>query len=117
MAAKVCVKRVVIDYVAEGRAFTIELDPMMIGSIVFDPVDLQRAQEKQNELAKVPDSGVPAVKEPPDTFLKFGPIPASRGVKTMDELTDTAGVDLSEEGPSLWWHTNNCIWLHPAGQG
>lgn len=117
MAGKVCVKRVVVDYVAEGRAFTIELDPMAIGSIVFSPADLKRATDMQNELAKVAGSGVPAVKDPPDTFLKFGPIPPSRGVTHFHERTDASGEDLSDEGPALWWHLNTCTWFHPAEQG
>lgn len=113
MADRVCVKRVVIDYVAEGRAFTIELDPMEIGSIVFNPVDLKRAQDMQNELAKDAGSGVPPVQDPPATFRKFGPQPVGIGVIKMDERTNNPGVDLSNTGPSLWWHQNACTWRHP----
>jgi len=115
MAAKVCVKRVAVDYVVQGRAFTIEFtDPMNIGSIVFSPVDLQRAQDKQNELAKLPGSNVPAVIK--REFEEFGPFPATGGSGQISERTQTEGMDLSDAGPSLWWHLNACTWFHPADE-
>ena len=115
MANKVCVKRVVIDYVAEGRAFTIELNPMEIGAIVFHPEDLKRAEDMQNQLAGVAGSGVPPVRKL--TFKKFGPNPPETGVTKMTDRTADPNVDLSSDGPSLWWHQNACTWRHPDTQG
>jgi hypothetical protein len=113
MATKVCVKRVVIDYVAEGKPFTIEFtDPMKIGAIVFDDTDRQRLQAKQNDLAKDPTSGVPPVREL--TFKKFGPFPELGGSGKITPREPQAEMDLSDEGPALWWHVNACTWFHPA---
>jgi hypothetical protein len=83
---------------------------------VFSPDDLKRATAMQQALS---DAGlaVPGIKNPPDTFLKFGPIPPSRGVTRFAERSDASAEELTDEGPSLWWHTNTCTWLHPAEEG
>ncbi len=114
MAGKVCVKRIVIDYVADGRPFTITLNPMEIGSIVLGPDDLNRAQAMQRALSDVAGSGVPPVREL--EFKKLGPNPKILGVIAAASITDTTDMDLTDEGPSLWWHTNTCTWVHPEEQ-
>jgi hypothetical protein len=112
MALKVCVKRVTVDYVAGGKPFRIEFtNPMDIGSLVFNRDDLDRAQAKQNELAAVAGSSVPSVTK--RRFKEFGPFPDTGGSGSITELEPNEAMDLSEEGPSLWWHRTSCLWFHP----
>lgn len=112
MAGKVSVKRVLIDYESDGKSITIQLNPNEVGSIVFNPDDLKRAQDKQNELAAISGSGVRPVRE--ILFKKFGPAPDGAGVIAIGDTVDS--TNLTEDGPNLWWHTNTCTWFHPADE-
>ena len=110
MAGKVCVKRVTVDYVANGRSFRLEFtDPMKIGSIVLSEVDLARAQAMQTALAAQPGSGVrPVVSK---DVSAFETPPGDDGV-LIRETTTVISTD-PETGPSVWWHNTGCFWTHP----
>ena len=121
MPGRVAVTRITIDYVSEGRKFTMVFkDPSIVDTIVLSRVDLERFQAKQNELAAT-NPQIPRVVQHRFDPLATGdqmrftnnahpPVPISVGGGTAA----TTAVSLSSNR-SLWWHGSECPWFHPEG--
>lgn len=111
MPPKVCVTRITVDYVINGKSFMMVFsDPMSISSIVLDRADLKRAMEMQNIEAKKPNSKVPAV-----TTRAFKPEKTGSQAAGITIVETTSGKVAKVSGPSLWWHSG-CRWSHPQGE-
>jgi hypothetical protein len=105
---KVCVTKVTVEYVIKEQVFTVEFDPMKVGSIIFAEQDLQRAVAMQQAI----DGKPPGQHDVPATS-RIAP-----KVDGNDTHATTVNVAKSpkREGPSLWWHTNGCHWFHPGDE-
>jgi len=119
---QVAVTRITIEYVSEGRSFTMVIpDPSIVDTIVLSRVDLERFQAKQNELA-ANNPQIPSVAKHTFNPLATGnqlrftnnnphpPVPISVSGGTAA----TTAVSLSSNR-SLWWHGTECPWFHPEG--
>jgi hypothetical protein len=127
VANPVVVTKITIAYVCDGRKFTMVLkDPSKIASIVLSRKDLDRLQQAQEDLA---DEGTPPEKavekhtfDPLETGTSLkvkpkhprivGEIPALP-ISISGGTTATNTVALVDR--SLWWHNEECRWIHPEG--
>ena len=122
VANQVAVTRITIEYVCDGRTFTMAFnDPSTVDSIVFSQRDRQRLKAKQNELAKKnPPEATPVVEH------KFNPLASGPEMLFKDESHPPASISVKEGGAastsvslqadrSLWWHGASCAWFHPEG--
>ena len=122
MATRVAVTRITIEYVSDGRPFTIVFnDPSQIDAIILGQPDRKRLQDKQNELAKAtPPQARPVVDHAFDP-LAVGPTlrlkndshpPLPISVSKGAGSSSTASLNADR---SLWWHATSCAWFHPEG--
>jgi hypothetical protein len=128
VANPVVVTRITIDYVCDGRKFTMVFkDPSKIASIVLGRTDLERLQDVQHELAGANIPRETAVRthlfNPLDTGTNLrvkpehpqlvSPIPALPiSISGGTSSSDTISINSSR---SLWWHNEECTWIHPEG--
>jgi hypothetical protein len=119
---RVCVTKITLEYVAGGKVFAVDLDPMEVSAIFFDDpampgpgrLDMEAAQAAQNERAKAgqPDARpVRATFFQPDRPLQDQQLGNLGGARSRQVGT----VTTDPGGPSLWWHTLFCAWFHPKG--
>jgi hypothetical protein len=127
VANPVVVTRVTIDYVCDGRTFSMVFeDPSTIDAIVLGRRDFNRLRDKQIELAD------PSL--PPEAKVKthaFNPLVTGEKLAVVADnefaeplppfpirirggaaATESVSFDLNR---SLWWHTESCAWVHPEG--
>lgn len=122
MANRVAVTRVTIEYVCEGRTFSVVFnDPSTIDSIVLGSRDLHRLRSKQAELAERNPPQAPKV-----VTHRFDPLASlndlavdgnSLLISSREGETAGGGAALAPAsgGRSLWWHSAGCVWFHPEG--
>ena len=102
MAKKLCVTKVTVQYAIDGKSFTVEFDPMKVGSIFFSTKDKDAAVAAQS----------PAPVENPLSAIEA--IPPRLNGKLTHARTVKKGRSAKQTGPALWWHTNDCNWFHPG---
>ena len=102
---KVVVTKILIEYLSDGKKFSVDLKPTEIGSIVLTQKDLQRAQGMQLAIDGAPING--------STFSADAPV--SEGPATFTVLGSGTDPDAAarEDDESLWWHSRQCDWTHP----
>ena len=127
MANPVVVTRITIDYVCDGRTFTMVFnDPSTIDSIVLGRRDFNRLKDKQLELASPntpPEKAVQTHRfEPLATGTTLTVVPDSQLVEPLPELpisisggTAAPNAVSVNFNRSLWWHNDSCTWIHPEG--
>ena len=108
MAHKLCVTKVTVEYAIDGKSFTVQLDPMKVGSVFFSDEDKNAAKQKQT----VDNNN----KEPVEHFPKAsGRMPAKVGNDLTHATTVGTGTSSADTGPALWWRTDDGVWFHPGG--
>lgn len=127
VANPVVVTRVTIDYVCDGRTFTMVFnDPSTIDSIVLGRRDFNRLREKQLEQAgpnTPPDKAVQMHRFNPLTVgQRLTVVPTSDLVEPVPALPISISGGTAAPNPvsvnlqrSLWWHNESCTWVHPEG--
>lgn len=102
MAHHVCVTKVTVQYAINGRAFTVDFDPMQVASIIFRRPLMDAALQKGLRPDAVsqrfdPVSGIPKEVD---------------GVRTHATVV-AAGRSDAQAGGALWWLTDEGVWFHP----
>lgn len=122
MANRVAVTRVTIEYVCDGRTFTLVFnEPQAIDAIVLGQRDRQRLQTIQNQLASKNPPQAPRVVE-----HEFNPLAPGLDMHFKGESHPPVPISVTEgsaastsvslqEDRSLWWHGGSCAWFHPEG--
>lgn len=108
MAKKPRVTKVTVEYVFEGKTFSVDFPNISeIDAIVFAKRDVDRLKAQQRL-----DNG-----EPKQHTLDAGkPFPKTKDgakVPAKSALLGTTQGPSGTEDRSLWWHTSSCSWFHP----
>lgn len=108
MAAKMCVTRITVDYVVDGKLFSVNFPPREIASIFFSAPNSGRGKEDMDK-AK-PGNAREAAFRPGLRLQDQEGIKGLLAGITSQEINTGLG---NPSGPVMWWHTGECNWFHP----
>lgn len=110
MAKKPRVTKVTVEYVFEGKTFSVDFANISeIDAIVFAKQDVDRLKAQQ----RLEKDGVEPEQHTLDAGKPFPKTKDGKKVPAKSALLGTTQDPSGTEARSLWWHTSSCVWFHP----